>query len=122
MKKLWTYKSIQNLGSCIRNLSFVNQRLDNIIIAKHLNKSFHSSIKASDKGFYSLQGRYFFKKNRILLKKDYYSKSINLEILGVSRTSSQADIKKAFFTLAKEWHPDRNKAANAKEKFAEISE
>jgi DnaJ-class molecular chaperone len=45
-----------------------------------------------------------------------------LEILGVSKNADQNDIKKAYFKLAKEWHPDMNKAPNAKEKFSELSE
>lgn len=57
--------------------------------------------------------------------KDYYSKSLinnYLEILGVDKGSSKDQIKKAYFKLAKEWHPDNNKAAGAKEKFSEIAE
>jgi molecular chaperone DnaJ len=42
--------------------------------------------------------------------------------LGVSKNSDQNEIKKAYFKLAKEWHPDVNKSANAKEKFSELSE
>jgi curved DNA-binding protein CbpA len=42
--------------------------------------------------------------------------------LGVSQNADQSEIKKAYFKLAKEWHPDVNKASNAKEKFSEISE
>jgi len=64
-----------------------------------------------------------------MLKKDYYSKwtynsTFNNfpETLGISQGASQDDIKKAYFRLAKEWHPDKNKSSNAKEKFAEISE
>jgi hypothetical protein len=49
-------------------------------------------------------------------KKDYYS------ILGVDRNSSQADVKKAYFKKAKEFHPDVNKSPGAKEQFAEINE
>ncbi len=45
-----------------------------------------------------------------------------LEILGVSQNSDQSEIKKSYFKLAKELHPDVNKASNAKEKFSEISE
>lgn len=49
-------------------------------------------------------------------KRDYY------EVLGVSKDASDADIKRAFRRLAKEYHPDLNKSADAEEKFKEIQE
>lgn len=49
-------------------------------------------------------------------KKDYYSQ------LNVSKGATQDEIKKAYFKLAKEFHPDVNKAPEAKEKFATINE
>ena len=49
-------------------------------------------------------------------KRDYY------DILGVSKGASTDDIKKSYRKLALEWHPDRNKAANASDKFKEINE
>jgi len=48
---------------------------------------------------------------------DYY------KILGVSRTSTQDEIKKAYKKLAFQFHPDKNQDnAEAEEKFKEISE
>lgn len=49
-------------------------------------------------------------------KRDYY------EVLGVKRDASDDDIKRAFKRLAIKYHPDRNKDADAGEKFREINE
>ena len=42
--------------------------------------------------------------------------------LGVGRGASDSDIKKAYRSAARKWHPDVNQEAGAKEKFQEISE
>ena len=47
--------------------------------------------------------------------KDFY------EVLGLDRNASPADVKKAYFNLAKKYHPDVNKTPEAKEKFAVIN-
>ena len=47
---------------------------------------------------------------------------LNSEILGVEKKATKADVKKAFAKLAQKFHPDKNPAAEAKEKFKEIAE
>lgn len=50
------------------------------------------------------------------MAKDYY------DILGVERSASKSDIKQAFRQLARKYHPDVSKEADAETRFKEINE
>src|SRR5438105_15588638 len=49
-------------------------------------------------------------------QRDYY------EVLGVSRTAGNGEIKRAFRRLARELHPDVSGAPDAQERFREVVE
>uniref|UniRef100_A0A182WIP0 DnaJ homolog l(2)tid, mitochondrial n=1 Tax=Anopheles minimus TaxID=112268 RepID=A0A182WIP0_9DIPT len=65
----------------------------------------------------TLQSTRSFYNSNILRKKDYYN------TLGVTKNASSKEIKKAYYQLAKKYHPDTNKDdPNAGKKFQEVSE
>ncbi|MEW9104003.1 molecular chaperone DnaJ [Paenibacillus sp.] len=52
----------------------------------------------------------------MVAKRDYY------EVLGVAKGAGDDEIKKAYRKLARQYHPDVNKAADAEDKFKEVKE
>ena len=50
-----------------------------------------------------------------ILYKDFYDE------LSCHKSASQDDLKKAYFKLAKKYHPDVNKTSEAKERFSKIN-
>jgi len=57
-----------------------------------------------------------FRTSQVLCARDdFYNE------LGVSRNATQAELKAAYFKLAKKYHPDVNKTEVAKERFSHIN-
>lgn len=51
-----------------------------------------------------------------MAKRDYY------DVLGINRSASEDEIKKAYRKLAMKYHPDRNSSSDAEERFKEVGE
>ncbi|CAG5104412.1 Similar to l(2)tid: Protein tumorous imaginal discs, partial [Cotesia congregata] len=73
------------------------------------------SDKRLDK-FSTLKRNFHVTNNLLAAKANYY------EVLGLSRNCSAKEIKKAYFQMAKKYHPDQNKSPDAADKFRLVSE
>ncbi|CAD6192765.1 unnamed protein product [Caenorhabditis auriculariae] len=89
-------RSTPTVAAQLGVLSSTNASTSKQNVAKAQSRIIHTSIPA--------------------LKEDYY------KTLGVGKDADSKSIKKAYFQLAKKYHPDVNKTKEAQEKFQEISE
>lgn len=60
--------------------------------------------------------RTFSRTRQLTKSKNYY------DDLEIPKTSTQSEIKNAYYSLSKEYHPDKNKTEVAAKKFRSISE
>uniref|UniRef100_A0A4W3HTV8 DnaJ homolog subfamily A member 3, mitochondrial n=1 Tax=Callorhinchus milii TaxID=7868 RepID=A0A4W3HTV8_CALMI len=96
---------ISSSSICVCDLCSVDGYLEGHLLQTHCSIQ---SQAAAEKSFLI---------NQAVTKRDYY------EVLGIPRSSTQREIKKAYYQLAKKYHPDTNKEdPKAKEKFSLVAE
>ena len=95
------------------NLSFATPPISNF----NANATRSFSIHARSNFFYPNSSLSNSSKRSFSSKADFY------QTLGVPKTADKGTIKKAYFKLAKKYHPDTNKGDDtASEKFKEVTE
>eukprot|EP00592_Proboscia_alata_P009533 CAMPEP_0194359250 /NCGR_PEP_ID=MMETSP0174-20130528/6522_1 /TAXON_ID=216777 /ORGANISM="Proboscia alata, Strain PI-D3" /LENGTH=472 /DNA_ID=CAMNT_0039130051 /DNA_START=168 /DNA_END=1586 /DNA_ORIENTATION=- len=106
-------KHLKSPTRAFKNHNFINSNssarfMSSALFTRTINSSFHVSRNNNT------SSRRAFSSNN---KRDFY------DVLGVPRTSNKAEVKKAYFKAAKQYHPDTNKGdETAEQKFKEASE
>lgn len=87
------------------NCNFINEFFQKMNHSRTINCTFNVF-----KAHFSMKAR---KPKRL---KNHY------DTLEISHASTQEDIKSAYYELSKKYHPDKNTAADAKQKFQDVSD
>lgn len=146
--KIWCMKSKKNIYAFKNNVNNINSvavspdskiiavgNIDGIVQVWDLaTKDLLQSIKACSPIIFSNNGKYLITgniNNRIqILQKIVGQNQLNIfnydnrkwwEILNISKNSSSIDIKVAYYTLVKQYHPDINPTEQAKEMMSIIN-
>ncbi|CEG69153.1 hypothetical protein RMATCC62417_05278 [Rhizopus microsporus] len=109
----WRRASVFLTATLKRRHEFVNRPLTKQFISTVRTQS-HYAIGGSFPTMY--QKRCFHATAPSSAKRDPY------EVLGVKKNATSSEIKKAYYALAKKYHPDTNKDKDAREKFVQIQE